>query len=280
VGGGQSTSPDNTDEPIGLRIAGLDGTLRIRVHGDQDRHVSRCIREEGIWEPYETALLLASLSRGDVFLDVGANIGYYPIIAARLVGEQGAVFAFEPDAANFNLLQGNLRLNDCEHIVAAFEAGLAATSGPAQLYLSEDNAGDHQVFAAGSRRRSQPIQLFNGSEFLRGRMQRLDVLKVDVQGAEYAVMVGLLPLLRELPQMPRMIIELTPLSLRQAGASGRQLIELLTTLAQPLWIIDHIGHRLVACPAAELAQWCDNVDTVPGDAGFMNILVGPRVPGQ
>tara|TARA_R110001592_G_scaffold363248_3_gene682141 strand:+ start:45270 stop:46112 length:843 start_codon:yes stop_codon:yes gene_type:complete len=280
VGRGQLTSPDNTDEPIGLRIPDLGDTLRIRVHDHQDRHVSRCIREEGIWEPYETALLLASLSPGDVFLDVGANIGYYPIIAARLVGEQGAVFAFEPDTVNFNLLQGNLRLNDCEHIVAAFESGLAATSGPAQLYLSEDNAGDHQVFAAGSRRRSQPIQLFNGSEFLRGRMQRLDMLKVDVQGAEYAVMVGLLPLLRELPRIPRMIIELTPLSLRQAGASGRQLIELLATLAQPLWIIDHIEHRLVACSAAELAQWCDNVDAVPDDAGFMNILVGPRVPGH
>lgn len=281
MGSRQSSPPEHTDAPVGLRVPGLDNSLRMRLHGEQDRHVSRRIREEGIWEPYETALLLASLSAGDVFLDVGANIGYYPVVAAQVVGAQGAVFAFEPDAANFKLLQENLQLNNCEHIVAAFEAGLAEAGGPAQLYLSEDNAGDHQVFcAAGSRRASQPIQLFNGSEFLRGRLQRLDLLKVDVQGAEYAVMAGLLPLLRSLPCMPRMIIELTPLSLRQAGASGRQLIELLATLAQPLWIIDHVEHRLVACPAADLARWCDNVDAVAGDAGFMNILVGPKVPGQ
>jgi hypothetical protein len=74
--------------------------------------------------------------------------------------------------------------------------------------------------------------------------------------------------------MPHIILELTPLSLRQAGASGRQLIELVATLGQPLWIIDHIEHRLVASTAAELALWCDHVDAVAGDAGFMNILVG------
>ena len=165
-------------------------------------------------------------------------------------------------------------------IRTAFEAGLAETDGAGQLYLSEDNAGDHQIFAAESGRRSQAIQLHNGSEFLRTRLQRLDLVKVDVQGAEYAVMAGLLPLLLKLPHIPRMIIELTPLSLRQAGASGRQLIELLATLAQPMWIIDHIEHRLEACPSAELAKWCDDVEAVPGDAGFMNILVGPRVPGR
>lgn len=280
MGNSQPSSPDNPADPVDLRIPGLEKPLCMRVHGQQDRHVSRRIREDGIWEPYETALVLASLSVGDVFLDVGANIGYYPVVAAQMVGNEGAVFAFEPDAANFTLLQDNLRLNNCADIVAAFEAGLAETEGAGQLYLSEDNAGDHQIFAAGCGRRSQAIQLHNGSEFLRTRLQRLDLVKVDVQGAEYAVMAGLLPLLLQLPRLPRMIIELTPLSLRQSGASGRQLIELLETLAQPMWIIDHIEHRLVACTAGDLAQWCDDVEAVPGDAGFMNILVGPRVPGQ
>jgi FkbM family methyltransferase len=171
----------------------------------------------------------------------------------------------------------NVQINDCGHIVTAVQAGLAAQEGPGQLFMSEVNAGDHQVFAVGDERRSQAIRLQNGSDFLRGKLQRMDLLKVDVQGAEYAVMVGLLPLLQELPQLPRIILELTPLSLRQAGSSGRALIELLATLGQPLWIIDHIEHRLVASTAAELAQWCDDVDAVTGDMGFMNILVGASV---
>ena len=91
------------------------------------------------------------------------------------------------------------------------------------------------------------------------------------------MVAGLMPLLVRLPAPPRILIELTPLSLRLAGSSGRELIELLATLEQPFWIVDHIEHQLVASSAAELAGWCDDVDAVAGDAGFMNILVGAEV---
>jgi FkbM family methyltransferase len=265
--------------PVQLSVPGLARPLHLQVHGPADRYVSRRLREERIWEPYETALVLAALQAGDVLVDVGANIGYYPVIAADRVGPGGAILAFEPDPDNFRLLEANLRLNDCGHIVTAFQAGLADAAGAGRLYLSEDNAGDHQIFATGGVRRSVAVALHHGADFLRQRLTRLDLLKVDVQGAEYGVMAGLLPLLLELPRLPRIIIELTPLSLRQAGSSGRALIELLATLGQPLWIIDHIEHRQAASNAAELARWCDNVDAVAGDMGFMNILVGPAVPG-
>lgn len=266
--------------PVALRVPGLEHPTRLYVHGDRDRIISRRLREQGIWEPYETSLVLSLLRPGDVFVDVGANIGYFPVIAAGRVGPAGAVFAFEPDPRNFQLLQANLSLNSCGDKVTAVAAGLAAETGRGRLYLSPDNAGDHQLFADKAGRASLPVRLFNGSDYLRPRLQRIDLLKVDVQGAEYAVMAGLLPLLAALPGAPRIIIELTPLSLRRAGASGRGLIELLATLALPLWIIDHVGHRLVASSAEELAQWCDDVDAVAGDAGFMNILVGAAVPGK
>ncbi len=266
--------------PVTLCVPGVHTPLQLHVHGQADRFVSRRIREEGIWEPYETALVLAALQPGDVFVDVGANIGYFPVIAAGRVAPGGTVLAFEPDPDNYRLLQQNLALNDCRDVVTAFEAGLADTNAAGRLFLSDDNAGDHQIFATDGARRSLPVTLYNGSDFLRQRLSRLDLLKIDVQGAEYAVMAGLLPLLRALPRLPRIILELTPLSLRQAGSSGRALLELLATLDQPSWIIDHIEHRLVACSCDELARWCDDVDAVPGDAGFMNILLGPGVPGH
>ena len=277
--GRDDTKQQYMSAPVQLRVPGLERPLRLHVHGPADRYLSRRLRDEGIWEPFETSLVLAALHAGDVFVDVGANIGYYPVIAADRVGPGGAILAFEPDPDNFRLLQANLRLNACEHIVTAFQAGLADADGAGRLYLSEDNAGDHQIFATGAARRSLAVSLHQGADFLRHRLARLDLLKIDVQGAEYAVMAGLLPPLLALPRLPRIIIELTPLSLRQAGSSGRALIELLANLEQPFWIIDHIEHRLAASSAAELARWCDNVDTVAGDMGFMNILVGPGLPG-
>jgi FkbM family methyltransferase len=260
--------------PVPLHIPDLPQPLQLYVHDDRDRYVSRRIREEGVWEPYETSLVLGLLRPGDVFVDVGANIGYFSLLAAAVVGAQGAVFAFEPDAENCRLLRANAALNGLEERITAVEAALSEGDGQGRLYLSEDNLGDHQVYAGDDKRSSVPITFYQGSRYLAGRLQRLDLIKVDTQGSEYQVIAGLMPLLSELKSRPRIMIELTPHSLRQAGASGRELIELLATLGQPLWIIDHTQGCLAASSAEELALWCDNWDAVPESRGFMNILVG------
>lgn len=263
---------------IPLHIPNLPQPLHLYVHGERDQYVSRRLREEGIWEPYETSLVLELLRPGDVFVDVGANIGYFSVLAASVVGEQGAVFAFEPDPENYRLLLANIALNALQHSITPVHAALSDAAGEGQLYLSADNLGDHQVYASEEARPSVPIALYHGSDFLQGRLkgslQRLDLLKVDTQGAEYQVIAGLLPLLLQLPRKPRILIELTPHSLRWAGASGRALIELLAQLRQPMWIIDHIEHCLHLSTAEELALWCDNWDRVAEARGFMNILVG------
>ena len=262
---------------VGLRIPGLPRALQLYIHGEQDRFVSQRLRTEGIWEPYETALVLQMLRPDDVFVDVGANIGYFSVLAASVVGAQGAVFAFEPDPANCRLLRANAALNDLEHCITVVQGALSDTTGQGELFLSTDNLGDHQVYMGDEPRSSVPIALLHGSEYLGGRLQRLDVLKVDTQGAEYQVMRGLMPLLLALAQPPRIIIELTPHALRTAGASGRALVELLGTLGQPLWFIDHVHRCLIATGIEELALWCDNWDAVAGDRGFFNILVGAAV---
>ncbi|MEH6589569.1 MAG: FkbM family methyltransferase [Halioglobus sp.] len=259
---------------VTLLIPGHAASLQLYVHGEHDRFVSRQIRETGSWEPYETSLLMAMLGRDSVFLDVGANIGYFSILAASVVGQGGRVFAFEPDPSNLALFAASCEINSFTSRIHTFAGGLSDRADSARLYLSEDNMGDHQIYAGAIERDSIPIELVNGSDYLQGRLGRLDLIKIDTQGSEYAVVCGLMQLLQSLSRPPRIIIELTPFSLREAGASGRQLIELLGTLGLPFWIIDHIEHRLVASTAQDLALWCDNVDACEGDQGFMNILVG------
>jgi FkbM family methyltransferase len=252
------------------------------VHGPEDKHVSSQIQQEGIWEPYETSLLLSGLSSGAVFVDVGANIGYFTIVAATLVGERGQVFAFEPDPSNFALLVKNCEHNSLHSRVHAVKAGLAAGNQKGSLYLSEDNLGDHHIYPGKADRQQLDITLLDGSEYLRPKLQaaglsHIDLIKIDTQGSEYQVVKGLMPLLLELPCVPSILIELTPFSLRQAGSSGRELIEFLASLKQTFWIVDHIEHQLVASGAEELAQWCDDVDACEGDEGFMNILLGRQI---
>jgi FkbM family methyltransferase len=267
----------STSAPLDLHIPGLQQSLQLYVHGEQDQYVSRRIREQGVWEPCETELLLSILQPGDVFVDVGANIGYFSVLAASVVGASGAVFAFEPDPDNFALLCANAALNAVDDRISAVHGGLSDSAGAGRLFLSEDNLGDHQIYAGDEARASLPVTLYNGSDYLAGRLQRLDLLKVDTQGSEFQVIAGLLPLLRGLEQSPRILVELTPYALRQAGASGRALIESLATLGQPMWIVDHIEQQLAPSSAEALALWCDNWDAVAEARGFMNILVG-RAP--
>ena len=266
---------------VPLNIPGLDVPLSLQVHGQRDRVISERLRREGVWEPYETQLVLNLLEPGGVFVDVGANLGYFSILAAACVGEQGRVYAFEPDPDNFALLQANSETNGFGQRICAVNAALAERDGSGRLYLSEDNLGDHQLFDVDGERATREIRMLQGGAFLTAEsVSQISLLKVDTQGSEFAVMAGMLPFLRAQPQPTQILIELTPLSLRQAGASGRALIGSLETLGEPFWIVDHIEHRLVATPAADLARWCDNVDATPGDQGFMNILVGQGLDSE
>lgn len=258
---------------VELSLRGSLNGLRLLVHAQGDQHVSRHVLEHGVWEPFETKLLAERLQEGAVFVDVGANIGYFSQMAAALVGNTGHVFAFEPDASNFSLLHSSTALNGFQSRVTAVQAALSDHAGSAELFLSDSNFGDHQLHADDPGRRSVTVELLNGSDYLASKTDAVDLLKIDVQGAELQVMKGLMPLIKSLAKCPEILIELTPFSLQRAGASGRELIELLSELPMNFQIVDHIEHELVASSSYELALWCDNVDSSPGDRGFMNIML-------
>jgi FkbM family methyltransferase len=261
-------------ESFPLRVPGTGGRLRLCVHEARDIHISRQIREHGIWEAYETSLLWRFLRPGDCFLDAGANIGYYTVIAAERVGPSGRVLAFEPEPQNFSLLQKNLRLNGVQQRVHARRAALSDRDQDLELHLHADNLGDHQVFPDESGRRVIPVSGLRGASCLADKVSTVNLVKIDTQGAEYHVTRGLMPLLKASGSRLRMIVELTPFSLQSAGCSGSELVQLLQQLDLPFAIIDHIEHRLVPCAAGELVDWCEAVDACDGDRGFMNIFLG------
>lgn len=255
-------------------IAGLQRELTLQTHCPASDLVSRKLHSERLWEPFETQLWLASQKSGDVVVDVGANLGYFSILSALHPRPASQIFAFEPAADNVALLQKNLVLNNCHDSVKTEPVALGDLDTEASLHRSEDNRGDHQIYAGDGERREEAITVRRGADFLGGHTKRIDLLKVDTQGSEYAVMEGLLPLLQASVPGLRILLELTPYSLRLAQSSGRTLITLIADLGLPLWIVDHIEHRLVPSDAAALCLWADNVDATPGDRGFMNIYAG------
>jgi len=245
----------------------------MQVHEQGDQHVSKSIKENGIWEPYETQLILQALSKGSTFVDVGANIGYYTVAASAVVGESGKVIAFEPEPKNYDMLVSNIALNKQSNVLPV-HAGLSVSNSSSEIFLSEDNWGDHQIYDRGLSRQSVPISLLNGDAFLDGKVDKIGVLKVDTQGAEFLVMSGLDETIRKSLPGLTMVIEFWPFGLKKAGSHGHKLLDLLLTYNLPLAIIDQIEHRLIPCVESDIRPWIDDLDNEPENEGFLNLYLG------
>ncbi len=271
---------DNTGDAIAavhpLRIPGLDSPLGMHVHAVADVHVSAAIAATGVWEPQETQFLLDTLRPGDVFVDVGANIGYFSLLASRLVGPTGHVLAFEPEMANFALLEVNCRLNGCDNI-RNFRAALGEENASGTLYLNELNLGDHSLYPDGQYDRAgQEISIVNGSRLIAASHPRVNFIKIDTQGAECDVLRGLQDLIAASADDLIMIIEFSPLHLRNAGTGGRALLELLSGYDWRMYLMDVDADGLLPVTAQQVRSLNDLTEQDPESEGFFNLVVAGR----
>lgn len=169
----------------------------------------------GVWEPNLTAFIGARLAPGHVFVDVGANLGWFSILAGDLVGREGEVVAIEASPLLCDGLQRNVEANQATNVrivnaAAGFEPGMVDIEyGPAE------QTGLTRV-SQGSTVRADTLQALVGTEDLR----RARLVKIDVEGAEFDVIRGFAPALEELPPDAEVIVEVGPA--RASGAAEVQ----------------------------------------------------------
>lgn len=135
---------------------------------------------------------------GDVVYDIGANVGFFSIISARLTGETGRVIAFEPVPANADLVRRNAELNDLGNITVV-EKAVSDHSGSGELVLAEYSGGaalsttTPPPDAAGSIE----VELVTvDAAVAAGELPAPDVVKIDVEGVELEVLRGMSETLR------------------------------------------------------------------------------------
>ncbi len=246
------------------------------VHDRNDAFISKSIIEDGIWEEQETSILLALLKPGHVFVDVGANLGYFSLIASLLVAEQGSVVAFEPEAENFRLLKMNCELNELAN-VHCVNAALGHENAEGSLFLSESNMGDHSISPGDERQQRQDIAIVNGSELLLNLQNRVDVIKIDTQGYEYEVLLGLQEVIEaSIPDLT-IIIEFSPIHLRNTETSGTALLDLLQKVGLCCFYVPDPGSPgLLAISDYELRALSSLADKDPDSEGFTNLVVSGK----
>jgi FkbM family methyltransferase len=178
-----------------------------------------------LFEKTEVGLVAAFLKPGMRVIDVGANIGLYSILARKAVGETGAVWAFEPSAESAGRLRRNLALNGCDD-VSVFPIGLGAEAG-ATMYLGSDAGyGDAYRYvrpapgptssgSSASREVAEPAASTGRDEVVtitsldrwaeENGVDRADFLKVDIEGAEYWMLLGARKFLAECEKIVIMV---------------------------------------------------------------------------
>ncbi|MCC7409197.1 MAG: FkbM family methyltransferase [Phycisphaeraceae bacterium] len=229
------------------RIGPLTGDMVVRTvhgfrfHAQRDERLGRHVYATGDYEPATARRIAASLRPGDVMVDVGANAGFFSLLAARCVGGKGRVHAFEPSPTTRQWLGQNIAINRAANVIIPHAQALSDKAGTLELHQGPvDHSGVTSL---------RPIQ--GASAVHQVPVARLDdllapsrpvrLIKIDVEGAELLALRGMTRTLTA--HHPDLIIEVTDEFLRFMGGSAVELREMLAGMGYAGYVLDHEGLR-------------------------------------
>lgn len=183
------------------------------------------------FEPETTRCLVGLLESGQVFVDVGAHIGYYTLLGARAVGPAGHVYAFEPAPANLALLTKNIHVNGYEDRVTIIPRAVRNEPGRVQLYLNPVDTGSNSLFPTSAMRAdSVSVEATTLDEFFaQVGWPAIHTIKMDIEGSEKAALEGMRELSARNPWL-RLIIEFSSPNLGAAKVTPQEFFGTLQDL--------------------------------------------------
>jgi len=158
-------------------------------------------------------------------LVLGANIGYWTCFLAELVGNSGKVYAFEPSPENFEYLQKNVHDNNFKNTILEKKA-VADKSYQTKLYLS-DGTMDNRIYDPHLNRKSIKIDVIKLDEYFKNLNLKLDYIQSNIQGADFAAILGMKELLKKSPNL-KLMIEFAPKMAKEFGTDPNDFIDMLS----------------------------------------------------
>jgi len=199
---GRAFAFHSVSRPLVRRLEGeftLHGAEGIELVANLSEVPARSFAASGMWEWNVGALIRETLEPGDVFVDVGANTGFYTVLAAKTVGSEGHVYAIEPAPPTADLLRRNVALNDVADRVTVVEAAAGSESGVATLYGRPEG---HDMTSSLIRRPDEEAPATETAVPVRPVADVVEqehrgsvrLVKIDVEGHEDEAIRGLDPL--------------------------------------------------------------------------------------
>jgi FkbM family methyltransferase len=228
--------------------------IRMEVDPSQMGVVPELLRDE-IFERCETELIRSLLKPGQVFVDVGGNIGYYTLIAASVVGPTGRIFSFEPEPSNFEFLRRNVELNGFTNITLE-RLALSSRRETTRLFLNSTNSGGHHLYDAGEGEESVTVETVRLDDYLSDRQRPVHLVKMDIEGFEPFAFEGMKNVLNTNPGV-RLLTEFFPGMITSAGASPADFLFGLKQLGFSLKLVDELHGTTAPASDAAIFAYCE-----------------------
>jgi len=177
--------------PRGAVVVDTQHGFKIIVDPVGGKDLESSIYYFGTYEPGTLHVMQKCLKEGDVFFDIGSNIGIMSLFASQLVGKQGKIFAFEPDPDTFAILQDNLNLNENDRVQPQ-NLALGDSNGTASLFQNISvNRGASSLISSQENSNIVTVNTERPDDFiLRNELGNIKLLKIDVEGWEFEVLKG------------------------------------------------------------------------------------------
>jgi FkbM family methyltransferase len=174
-----------------------DYEMRLPIDPRGRRGLPETLIRHDVHEPDQVRIVRRELGAGAVAADIGANIGYYALLEASLVGPAGRVYAIEPSSENLDLLRHNITRNRKADIIDTFHLGVSDRAGQAPLYLSALRnchafmaARPHPVGRDAGSPETEMVSVQDFSSFAEGK-RPINLVRMDVEGYEVQVLRGM-----------------------------------------------------------------------------------------
>ncbi|HEY4800585.1 MAG TPA: FkbM family methyltransferase [Bacteroidia bacterium] len=192
------------------------------------------------YEDLELQFLEASLKEGSVFVDIGANIGLFSLVASQKIGKNGRVISFEPFKKNFDALKKNISLNNSENIKTE-KLAVAQTKSQMPIFYDpkESNQGMASLYSAKNPYYEQ-IETISLDEYFKDHsVGEVDFIKLDIEGGEYPALLGMKETL--LKYGPKLLIEIDDEILSNTPFTSQQILSYLSELGYNKYFLDQTG---------------------------------------
>jgi FkbM family methyltransferase len=186
-----------------------------------DQGLSQDLLTFGVREPTQTELLRSLIENGMTIVDIGANLGYYTLIEASIVGETGKVYAIEPILQNCKILKKNVRKNKYENIVEVYQYAVSDNCGIGKIAVTKESnyctmfLSENELSEVGKKQLEISIdeiidvETITLDEFLVNKRQP-DLIRMDVEGYEGTIIKGMSNTLRNAKNGLWLFIEIHP----------------------------------------------------------------------